>query len=78
MSRVISRSRGTKYYIKCVHHRLKRFVPKYGRLHRSLEFAFDPGDFACDPSKIVPRVFESGFYGSVDSRRAEEAELDGG
>jgi len=29
-----------------------------GKIHRSFEFAFDPGDLSRDPSKIIAQVFD--------------------
>jgi len=55
----------TNPYVESGQHRLNPWIPKDGEIHRSLEFAFDPGDFACDPSKIVAHRCDHGvcIYG---------------
>ena len=50
----------------------------HGQIHRSLEFAFNPGDFVCDRLKIIGRAFDHGLDGSVGDGWADEVELDDG
>ena len=67
-----------KRYIKCVRYCLEYWVPEHSQIHRSFKFAFDPGDFVCDLSKIVPRDFDRTFDGSGGGRWAGEVESDSG
>ena len=78
VSQEVSSSTGTKLYIKFLQRNLKRSIREHGQLHRSLECTVDPGNFVCDPSKIIPRVFDDGFDGWVNAGiRAVEVESDG-
>jgi len=65
-------------YIKCVKHHLKPRIPEHGLVHRSLKFAVDPGDFACDPPEIIARAFNQGVDGSIGDRRVGEVKFNGG
>ena len=65
-----------KPYIERPHHRLKYLVPKDDHIH-SPGFTFYPCDFFCDPSKIIPRVFDRDFDALPD-RCGGEVNLDGG
>ena len=57
-----------KPYVKCLQHRLNHWIPKDNQIHYYSKFMFDPCDFFCDPSEIIPRVFDRDFDGSVDVR----------
>ena len=46
------------------------------QIHRSPDFTFNPGDFVCDSSEIIARVFGQSFGGLFDDGRASEVELD--
>ena len=61
-------------HVKHNEQRVEPCIPIHGHIHRSLEFAFDPGDFVCDPSKVIPYVFDRGVIRM--GRWAEEAESD--
>ena len=63
----------TKPYIKRVKRNSKPWIPEHGHIHRSFEFAFDPGDFVCDPSEIILRVVDHGFAAGWQE---DEVELD--
>ena len=68
VSRGASHSTGMKPYIEFIQYCLKPCIPNNGHIHRSLEFTFDPGDFVCDPSKIISRGFERLSDGLVGAR----------
>ena len=38
-----------KHYIKCIQHHPQPWIPNYGDIDRSLEFAFNPADFVRGP-----------------------------
>ena len=61
-------------YTECIQHRLEHRIRSHGEIHRSLEFAFDPGDLVRNLSKVIPRVPDQGVDGSVSE--AGEAESD--
>ena len=56
----------TEPYVENVQHQLEVRIRNHDKFYRSLEFASDPGDFICDPSKVVAHVCDDVFYGSVD------------
>ena len=65
-----------KPYIKCIKCYPKCWVLGHSHIDHSLEFAFDPGDFVCDPSEVVVDVFDRGFDGSIGGMRLGEAKSD--
>ena len=68
----VSSSHKTKPYIKYTKRRLELWIPKHGQIHRSLELTFDPGDLLGGPSEMITHIFDQGFCGSVEVRRAGE------
>ena len=53
-------------YAKGIQHPLKLCTQDHGKIHRSLEFTFDPSDFVCDPSKIITCVLDQGSDALAD------------
>ena len=58
---------GTEAYIERIQHHPKHRIPKYGQSNRPLELTFDPGDFICNPPKVIARGFDQGLGGLIDN-----------
>ena len=81
---VSTRSRGAvhstemKPYIESIEYRLEPWTPEHRQFYRSLEFTFDPGDFARGPSKIIAHIFDRVSDRAGRDGRGDEAELERG
>lgn len=65
-------------YIKSIKYYFEHGIPRHNKIHHLPEFAFDPSNFVCDPSKIISVVLDQGFGGMLDDGRwAGKLEMDG-
>jgi len=71
------RSTKTKPHIECVEHGLEPRIPRYGQIHHSSKFTFDPDKFVRDPPKVATRAFKQDFDGLIGGGMRDEVESDG-
>ena len=62
---VSSPPKKTKPYLENIQCHLKLCIGNHSEIHRSIELALDPGDFICNPSKVVAHVYDHSFYASA-------------
>ena len=60
-SRGALRSTEIKPYVEGITRSLEYLIQRPHKFYRTLELAFDPGDFVCGPSKIIARVRDQRF-----------------
>jgi len=58
----VSSTQRTKPYIENVQCHTKLSVGNHGDMNHSIELALDPGDFICNPHKVIAQVCNNGFY----------------